>query len=183
MIQSERALAPGIITVETAGHGGIKLDRTRNAKVPEYMRRHGGWYEEDCEWSIAAVVFPDEFAKANNCAHGNIAKSTLLDWYPDEYIRFFGVSLESVENHSYVLRKRKFQRAHADDYVVVSATGSWHEKVPEGFVGVSATKGGIRTEEAYRSERYFLIPEHEYEIRTDGFVIDITRHEEWVDHE
>lgn len=44
-IQDKRELAPGIWQVSTAGHGGIKLSRERNAAVPAYMRAEGGWYE------------------------------------------------------------------------------------------------------------------------------------------
>jgi hypothetical protein len=55
-IQTKSELAPGVWSVSTAGHGGIKLSRERNAAVPAYLRREGGWYEEDCEWAIAAVV-------------------------------------------------------------------------------------------------------------------------------
>lgn len=50
--------APGIVWYGTPSHGGFKLDRERNAAVPDYMRREGGWYEEDCDWAIVATVHP-----------------------------------------------------------------------------------------------------------------------------
>lgn len=59
-IQWSRRVADGIWFVSTAGHGGYKLDRKRNATVDACWRRAGGWYEEDCEWAIAALTFPDE---------------------------------------------------------------------------------------------------------------------------
>ena len=40
--QSAHVLAPGIGSVSTAGHGGVKVDRAHNAAMPEYMRRAGG---------------------------------------------------------------------------------------------------------------------------------------------
>ena len=52
-------LAPGAWSVDTAGHGGIKLDAARNRKVPAVARQAGGWYEEDCQWAIAAYVHSD----------------------------------------------------------------------------------------------------------------------------
>ena len=52
-------LAPGAWLVSTASHGGIKLDRKRNAAVPRGARQEGGWYEEDCQWAIAAYVHED----------------------------------------------------------------------------------------------------------------------------
>src|SRR5271165_6274308 len=54
-------LAPGIWSVSTPGHGGLKLSTQRNGMMPPYMKRAGGWYEEDCEWSLVALVFPEVF--------------------------------------------------------------------------------------------------------------------------
>lgn len=62
-------LAPGIVSYETASHGGIWLDPEHNAKVPQAWRdasfgglAAGGWYEEDCDWCIPALVFPAAFS-------------------------------------------------------------------------------------------------------------------------
>lgn len=53
-------IAPGFLSVSTSSHGGIKLDRARNAKVPEQWRRPGGWYEEDSDYAIPFLVFEGE---------------------------------------------------------------------------------------------------------------------------
>jgi len=58
-IQHVSQLASGAWSVSTAGHGGIKLDAARNRKVPKDARQPGGWYEEDCQWAIAAYVHKD----------------------------------------------------------------------------------------------------------------------------
>lgn len=58
-IQHITELAPGAWSVSTASHGGIKLDAARNRKVPEGARQPGGWYEEDCQWAIAAYAHKD----------------------------------------------------------------------------------------------------------------------------
>ena len=61
-------IALGIMFVETASHGGYFLNPERNAKVPEAWRqasfnRKGlaGWYEEDCDWCLVALTFPEFF--------------------------------------------------------------------------------------------------------------------------
>jgi len=58
-VQHAKELAPGAWTVETAGHGGVKLNAARNRLIPAEARQPGGWYEEDCKWAIAAFVFKD----------------------------------------------------------------------------------------------------------------------------
>lgn len=77
-------IAPGVWLVSTAGHGGIKLDRVRNAKVPASCRTKGGWYEEDCEVSIVFAVHRDtrSYFKADN---DQIVKSLSM-WLPDCYV-------------------------------------------------------------------------------------------------
>ena len=60
-------IAPGIVRFHTAGHGGIWLSPERNAQVPKRLRQetwmeHGlrGWYEEDSDAGIVALIFPAE---------------------------------------------------------------------------------------------------------------------------
>ena len=60
-VQFCEQIAEGIVSVSTAGHGGLKLSAKRNNQIPEEARIHTGWYEEDCEWAIVALVFPEEF--------------------------------------------------------------------------------------------------------------------------
>ncbi len=48
-VQTATVLATGIVFVDTAGHGGIKLSPERIAQMPEGARKRSGWYEEDCE--------------------------------------------------------------------------------------------------------------------------------------
>lgn len=181
LAQDVTELAAGISIVSTASHGGIKLDRKRNALMPSYMRNAGGWYEEDCEWSKVGVVFPEIFKSEEMREH---AKSTLREWFPDEYEAFFGVKLNSDE--SYVLKEREFKRTTHDKFVVSSAFGSWAvgghynvlfppDGVPKGMVGVGAkiaSTGETGT---------FLVPEAEYNARGRfGFIVDPSRHKRLV---
>lgn len=82
-------LAPGILWVSTASHGGAKVDAALNRTIPDYMRSESGWYEEDTEWAIVAVCFPAAFS-AESVVN---ARDTLRNWYPDAYARFSGVVL------------------------------------------------------------------------------------------
>jgi len=75
--------APGCWVVSTAGHGGVKLDRDRNAKVPKGARRSSGWYEEDCEAVITLAVH-DDLRAAFGVNMDNVAQS-LQRWLPHEY--------------------------------------------------------------------------------------------------
>jgi len=64
--QSSREIAPGIVRYETASHGGYYLSPARVASMPKPLRNFmpfagSNWYEEDCDWSIVALAFPQFF--------------------------------------------------------------------------------------------------------------------------
>lgn len=65
--QSQRSIADGITTYSTASHGGIELSEERLAAMPAALREflpfsgQPGWYEEDVDWSIVALAFPEAF--------------------------------------------------------------------------------------------------------------------------
>ncbi len=173
-----------VISVSTASHGGVKLDRKYNALVPEYMRREGGWYEEDCEYAIPFVVFESELKEhADQWTRDYLATGkhwdTFKGWYPDEYERFTGKTLQPGE--SYIKDERAWKAEHANDLQVISAWGSWQPGVAAGMVGVCACVGGRGSRSA---ERWFLIPEAEYDARGQhryGFIVDPSRHTEVAD--
>lgn len=78
----QEEVAYGILRVDTPSHGGYKLDRTRNAEVDPSWRINGGWYEEDCDWAIVALTFPQFFPEdavecADECARA---------WNPHGYM-------------------------------------------------------------------------------------------------
>jgi len=165
--QNITVLAEGIIFVDTSSHGGVHLDAKRNAKMPGYMRASNGFYEEDCGWARPAVVFPEAFPKDQEDA-----RKTLADWAPELYEKFFNCSLKPGESRT--KDQHEFLKAHANDYIVTTAWGSWHKQVPPGMVGVCAYIGADRTKHC----AYFLVAEDEYHKRSrDGFVIDPVRHQ------
>lgn len=168
-IDHATTLADGIATVSTPSHGGVKLDRKRNAKMPAAVRRKGGWYEEDCEWALVVLVFPEAFKPESVEA----AHSSAKGWFPDEYTAITGKPVAVEE--SYTLQKRAFKAETANRYVVVSACGDWHEKVPKSMVGVSATLGGDRGHKAWEAQIHRLVPEDAYAKRGRfGYVLDGT---------
>lgn len=164
-----RVYAEGIAFVGTPGHGGIKLDRKRQAAMPAALRIGGGWYEEDVAYVRVVLAFPGVLEMTDASA-----RTALKDWNPDVYSAWSGEAVTLEE--SLVLREREFKRVHANDFVVTAAWGSWHKSVPAGSVGVVATRGGVRVA---GEERWFLVPFDEYDTRMSfGFVIDLNRHPE-----
>ena len=159
----------GIVRHATAGHGGFKLSRERNAAVPEPLRIRGGWYKEDADWARVAVAFPELFtAYERSCA-----ERQLKDHAPDAWEALTGETLPAEE--SYLKRRRAFARSVSDRLVVVSAARS--EDRP-GMVEAIATPGG-RHDVPLGRARVFLIPVQDYVARGHfGFVIDEDRHEE-----
>lgn len=176
--QNQTTLAPGVVEVDTASHGGIHLTPENNAYVHEAWRDPKGWYEEDCEWAIVAVTFPNLFEPD----HVILAHDRAKNWLPDQYERVFKVQL--LPGESYARREQIFHQATTDRYVAITAWGSGdghngYTPVPAGMVGVCARLGG-RAPKARGTERYFLVPQGEYDQRDNfGFVVDETRHTEW----
>ncbi len=80
--QHTGVLADGIICVETASHGGIWLSQARLEQVPDGIAPLNGrsWYEEDCEWALAFVLFDDVKDRER---HLGTAIQTLATWNPD----------------------------------------------------------------------------------------------------
>lgn len=162
--QSSEIYAEGVVFHSTASHGGFKLDRARNARMPAALRVAGGWYEEDAEWSKVAIGFPELFTTYER----RHAEKTLRNYYPNcwEAIheRFLKPG-ESVEND-----RRLFGERHRQDWVVVSAIRSNDHP---GMTDCIARLGGRRD---HGQERRFLVPSDDYVAGRFGFVIDDARY-------
>ena len=149
--------------------------------MPEYMRSDSGWYEEDCAYVIVLVVFEAELLASDDEVSKRLIQSgehkdTFRNWHPEAYEKFYGVKLSPGE--SFLNDQRLFFEEHAQDLLVVSAFGDWHERVPKGMVGVVARTGGSWTEKG-TPERYFLVPGGEYDqCKRFAFIVDPARHEE-----
>ncbi len=170
-IQSSTELAPGIVSVDTPSHGGIHLSRERQRAMPAALKLKTPWYEEDLEYNRVLLAFPDLFKPEQV----EKAHETLRDWHPDVYQAWTGKEVKPEESR--VLRERLFKEANKDNYIVLAAWGSWNEKVPKGFVGVFAGKGGRQEDGMYPPDcKYFLVPDEEY--HSGDFVVDPARHKE-----
>ncbi len=92
--QYSKQYARGIMWYSTAGHGGFHLSPSINRQVPEALRIEDGWYEEDCDWALVAVAFPDIFVKEYA-----EALSAMKNWHPDRYEKHFGIELRPDESY------------------------------------------------------------------------------------
>ncbi len=168
-IQTVQRHGKGIATVTTSRHGGIKLSPENNRKVHPAWRRAGGWYEEDQEYAIVVLTFPDAIPGLVEWAHES-AKNN----YPSEYGAVYGCTVRPEESRA--LRLEMAREAARGKFQVTARWGSWADWVPEGFVGVFARVDGSAGPEG-SPEGYFLMPESDnaQEINTI-WVIDPTRH-------
>jgi len=71
--QYQTTLAPGIISYGCAGHGGIHLDKERQAQLPDWAKvtnllRTLEWWEEDQDWIVPFLAFMDDI-RANAAEH------------------------------------------------------------------------------------------------------------------
>jgi hypothetical protein len=165
--------AEGVVAHNTAGHGGIHLSPDRNAKIHPLLRKDTPWYEEDCEWAIVAISFPELFTGYER----SLAEKTIRNTWPDawEAIR----SCKLAEGESWVMDRRAFDQRHASDYVVTSAIFSDQNPGMTEVVAVVAGDRGVGDRKAGDNERRFLVPSDEYVGRGRfGFVIDLDRHAE-----
>lgn len=161
--------AEGVVAHMTSSHGGFHLSADRNARVHPLLQKDTPWYEEDCEWAIVAISFPDLFTAYEL----SMAEKTIRNAWPDAWEKIHGRSL--AEGESWAKDRRAFDRRHAADYIVMSAILSdgrpgMTEVVAK--VGAGHIRGG--------EERRFLVASDEYAGRGPfGFVIDLTRHAEY----
>lgn len=107
-IQHEQEIQEGIQFISTARHGGYKLDRKQNAKIPDQFRRKGGWYEEDCEAAIPMYFLLNK---------QNVLQS-IKRWYPYEYESYFNEIIPA--GVSFIKDKDNFYKTHQNDWEFIS---------------------------------------------------------------
>jgi len=166
--------AEGVVAHSTAGHGGFHLSSDRNSKVHPLLRKNTTWYEEDCEWAIVAITFPDLFTAHER----SLANKTIRNTWPDEWEAILSCKL--AEGESWAKDRRAFDERHASDYVVTSAIFSDKNPGMTEVVAVVAGDRGAGDRKAWDNERRFLVPSDEYAGRGRfGFLIDPDRHVEY----
>lgn len=83
-VQNQKQIAPGIVSVSTAGHGGIFVSQERRLQMPIDLAAFGtwtepGWYEEDCDWAVVCLAFPQFFKEQDYY----FAVQTCLSYHPE----------------------------------------------------------------------------------------------------
>ncbi|MCQ4121360.1 DUF7007 domain-containing protein [Rhodococcus tibetensis] len=118
-VQYGSTLADGIITVSTAGHGGVRISPQRLRQMPSALRLgRRRWFEEDCESALVAVAFADDLELDDR--RRELAAQSVADWFPTAWEAHFGRTLQPGQ--SYVRDKETFTVANADRMVADSAT-------------------------------------------------------------
>jgi len=90
-VQHQEVLAPGIVRVHTASHGGIWLSPERQAQLPEWAKQIAGsyapkpqWWEEDCEAAVPKLVFYSEVYEHFSCSREALERDIKMI----EYLNF-----------------------------------------------------------------------------------------------
>ena len=112
---------PGITFYGTASHGGFKVSDKMNAQVPQFLKDAGfngqperGWYEEDCDWAILALVFPDAFpVETHGTTTKEIAEKTLGYFHPDALKRWEEQTPKKVTHRQIDPRKFLFPNSQS----------------------------------------------------------------------
>lgn len=165
--------ADGIELYHTPSHGGFWLSNERLKELPDYMSdiaENGRWFEEDCNWSVIPLAFPDYFTTAE------IAKAVGVcrNWLPEVYEANFDVVIPPGQ--SAVKDRQRFEEENKDKWMVVSAIT---DSLDTDMVCVMVTKGGQRTDAAWKNARYILVPKEEYRaVPNREFVVHEERYEE-----
>jgi len=117
-INQKTTLIPQMIeVVQTASHGGVYVTPTWNKLIPLFMKtnyyNHEGWYEEDCEYSVALIGLEKQI-KEKGYEHVLIetkAKKTLRNWYPDIYEKYYN---EIIPKGHSIIKDDEFFSKHAE---------------------------------------------------------------------
>ena len=139
-VQHFQTITEGVELVSTAGHGGLKVARAQNARIPAPLRRAGGWYEEDAEASIVLWALYDASIAETFGASRDRHAETVRAYYPDAWTAATGEPV--TREQSRIVAQREDEARFAGRIVARSAWGSSHAKVPAGCVGVWATPVG-----------------------------------------
>jgi hypothetical protein len=168
--QNVEVIAPGIVDVDTASHGGVKLSPARNKLVPAALRQRSGWYEEDCEAYVVSAVFPEAVASGRRYGgdteltdpdfHRERAWERLREWLPDDYENATGIPVEPGQSKS--RDDAVFNAEHRDDFVANGALSQG-----DGTTKVWARRASDGT------EREYVVPVQEYKAVPLGrYVVD-----------
>jgi hypothetical protein len=129
------------------------------------------WYEEDCEWSLVACVFPWAFSEEQ----AEEGRRVCRNWFPGVWERLTGEKLTG--KNSYVRRQEEFAAENAEHWVAFTCRRASDDP---GLLVVSCRLGYcIHGNRGSGPETEFLVPLAEYQGRGSmPFVADPERHPE-----
>jgi hypothetical protein len=87
-IDDAEQIAPGIWSVNTPSHGGFILSGARLQAMPGYLRindkpgRNPHAFEEDCDWALVVMAFPQEFHETTRYNAGRVISGTSRFSFP-----------------------------------------------------------------------------------------------------
>jgi hypothetical protein len=173
--QNADHIAPGVVIVDTDGHGGVKLSPERNAAIPAALRNRSGWYEEDSERFIVEAFHADAYAKVRwgtGQARAVEAIQTsalehLRDRYPDQYEKATGETILPGQSHE--RDGQLWRKEHENDFVFAGSDTAVTE--PDHVVVTGRVAATGKTAD-------FLVPRSDYkELRNlNRFVIDSSKY-------
>lgn len=146
----------GINFYSTSRHGGFKVSPTVNDKIHEAYRNADGWYEEDCEAAKVIHSFPELFTPEQ--IEG--AEKTIKNYFWKEYEEVNGCEIPLEDSREKA--KETFYKENIDKLFVISASGEWHETVPQNHVGV------IFTDSKRSKEHHCIITQELYDTRHEN---------------
>lgn len=148
-VQTSDELAPGVLAVSTAGHGGLKLSAERNRAVHPALRQSNGWYEEDDEANIVAHFHPDVYPDADR---EQIAQR-LRDNWPEEWEQATGEQLTADTSEGRA--RQLWQEEHQGEMATTWAAGTDDGDVEVGLepVGHDRRVSGEPATETWRVDR------------------------------
>lgn len=102
-------IAPGWWSITTPSHGGFVLSVERLAAIPaEHLAASFGsqgvlgYFEENCDWSIVAVAFPQEWQAF---VVGRLREPDLVDVAPRAFETWILPKIENSSPHPHVHRQ------------------------------------------------------------------------------
>ncbi|HDZ9329305.1 TPA: hypothetical protein RUZ39_003226 [Vibrio cholerae] len=112
IIQDQIEIAPGLVKVSTASHGGYVLSESRMTEIPNHLSLNSKYYEEDCERALIELSFPEYFTDSlayalatidlfNSASIPKYQTEEELKWMEDNlshsFSSFFGRSKNKVK--------------------------------------------------------------------------------------
>jgi hypothetical protein len=153
----------GVSFVTTPSHGGFMVSPSAQSLLSEAARKRGKQYgsylafEEDCDAYIILLeimhsgeAMPDVLKYLVNIPTRERVLEGLSSWHAD-YLLERGIQ-PTAEGLKFFNENRLHDRMRADKSpdLIVSASGSWAQWVPEGCVGVTTADGSrwlVRSDE------------------------------------